>query len=134
MTGKIFIRAAILLLFLLVMACGDSDSSGETSHDFTTEECWDISNSCKDTAESASDEYQCELSEQGSIGCVIETAGYYHQTYYHCAEKEVGNDCAMLELSQNKCLAECFEGHVNEDSYQETEQTCFELCGVQSEY
>lgn len=119
-----------LLLFIALFsltACADSDHIG-SDDEFTADDCRAIRDNCQAFAGSACGKYECIETGPETTGCLIETEGYYFQTYYECAKEKVGSQCQMLLLWEKKCLAKCLYSKINENSLDQAEEECTDQC------
>jgi hypothetical protein len=116
-----------LLIMMTFTACADNDNSG-SGHEYNADDCRAVRDNCQAIAESACEEYECIETGPETTGCLIETKGYYFQTYYECAKEKVDSQCQMLLLWEKKCLANCYYSKVNEDSFDQAEQECMDQC------
>ncbi|NLH50776.1 MAG: hypothetical protein GX444_19550 [Myxococcales bacterium] len=119
-----------LFLFIALFsltACNDSDN-GDTEHEYTVEECYEISDDCKAFAKVESWEHECVFTEPETQGCLIEKEGEFYQNYYKCAKEKAGSQCRMLLLGEKKCLANCFFAKIDSDIYDQAAKECETEC------
>lgn len=125
----LFLTLFLLIVFFSLTACNDSDN-GDGDVELTTAECSAINKECKAYSVSARDDYQCIDSEPETVGCRIETEGFYYQTYYDCLKNKVGSDCLELLMWQNKCFAKCFYTKVDYTDFDQAVEECEDECVV----
>ncbi|NLH49206.1 MAG: hypothetical protein GX444_11465 [Myxococcales bacterium] len=118
-----------LVMLFSFIACANNDNGGGDV-ELTTAECSAINKECKAYSMSARDNYQCIDSEPETIGCRIETEGFYYQTYYDCLKNKVGSDCMEWLLGENKCFAKCFYTKVDYTDFDQAVEECEDECVV----
>jgi len=123
---------AVLLIGFVCFSC--NQSSDDDDDKLTGAECLSIREDCKASSKTASEEYQCILTEPESPNCLIEKEGYYNQTYHDCVKSKVGSECQGSLLWQYQCLANCYYEKLDYETYEQAEEECMDLCVYSVDY